>query len=94
VVVAALILQLTFWTGPALLSVGRPALRTLMMLVSSVVYVALLLLLVPKFSYLGAAFAYLGYAVVRPLISIIALKASISIEKERLSKLKATEPPI
>ncbi len=94
VVVAALILQLTFWTGPALLSVGRPALRTLMMLVSSVVYVALLLLLVPRFSYLGAAFAYLGYAVVRPLVSIIALKASITIEKERLSKLKATEPPL
>jgi len=90
VTVAVVISQLTFWISPALLAFGRPGLRTLMGLGSTVSYIVLLFLLVPKFSHIGAAFAFLGYAIVRPSISILSLRASMN-EKKKLIEINV--PP-
>jgi len=89
VTVAIVITQLTFWINPALLAFGRPGLRTLVNTVSTAIYIVLLFLLVPKYSYIGAAFAFMGFAIVRAIISITSLKASIKWEKERISKAQA-----
>jgi O-antigen/teichoic acid export membrane protein len=62
---AVLIVRFTFWINPALLSMGRPGLRTILGVISTSVYLALMFLLVPEYSYIGAAFAFLGYSVVR-----------------------------
>lgn len=62
---AVLIVRFTFWINPALLSMGRPGLRTILGVISTSIYLALMFLLVPEYSYIGAAFAFLGYSVVR-----------------------------
>jgi len=62
---AVLIVRCTFWINPALLSMGRPGLRTIMGVISTFVYLVLMFLLVPGYSYMGAAFAFLGYSIVR-----------------------------
>jgi O-antigen/teichoic acid export membrane protein len=90
IAVAALISQLTFWIGPSLLALGRPGLRTVMLITSNTSYVALLFLLVPKYSYIGAAFAFVGFAIIKSLISMICLKASIKKAKDKISKTQAT----
>ncbi len=62
---AVLIVRCTFWINPALLSMGRPGLRTIMGVISTFIYLVLMFLLVPGYSYMGAAFAFLGYSIVR-----------------------------
>ncbi len=62
---AVLIVRFTFWINPALLSMGRPGLRTILGVISTSIYLILMFLLVPEYSYIGAAFAFLGYSVVR-----------------------------
>jgi O-antigen/teichoic acid export membrane protein len=62
---AVLIIRCTFWINPALLSMGRPGLRTIMGVISTFIYLVLMFLLVPGYSYIGAAFAFLGYSIVR-----------------------------
>jgi len=62
---AVLIVRFTFWINPALLSMGRPGLRTILGVISTSIYLALMFLLVPEYSYIGAAFAFLGYSIVR-----------------------------
>jgi len=62
---AVLIVRCTFWINPALLSMGRPGLRTIMGVISTFIYLVLMFLLVPGYSYIGAAFAFLGYSIVR-----------------------------
>ncbi len=57
--VAALFTGLTFWLTPLLLAIGRPGLRTAVSTFKILAYVALLLVLVPKYSYLGAGITYL-----------------------------------
>ncbi len=94
VAVAVVVLQLTFWIHPALLAFGRPGLRTLFLVASTISYIVLLFLLVPRFSYIGAAFAFLGYASVRTLIAFICLRASIRMKKESFLKTQATLPHI
>ena len=49
----------TFWLTPVLLAIGRPGLRTAVTTFKVLGYVALLFLLVPEYSYLGAGVAYL-----------------------------------
>ena len=90
ITVAVVITQPTFWITPALLAFGRPGLRTTMLLISNASYIALLFLLVPRHSYIGAAFAFLGYAIVRSFTSVICLNASIKKEKDKISKPQAT----
>jgi O-antigen/teichoic acid export membrane protein len=87
---AVLISQLTFWIVPALLAFGRPGLRTILLLISNASYIALLFLLVPRYSYIGAAFAFLGYVIVKGFTSVICLNTSIKKEKEKISKAEAT----
>ena len=94
ITLAIVITQLTFWINPALLAFGRPGLRTLVNTISTVTYIVLLFLFVPKFSYIGAGFAFLGFAIVRAVISFISLKASIRMEKERLLKARTSVPPV
>lgn len=57
--VAVLFAGSTFWFTPLLLAIGRPGLRTVVSTFKILTYVALLLVLVPKYSYLGAGIAYL-----------------------------------
>ncbi|MGH7908379.1 MAG: lipopolysaccharide biosynthesis protein, partial [Thermodesulfobacteriota bacterium] len=90
ITIAVLISQLTFWIGPSLLAFGRPGLRTIMLIISNTSFIALLFLLVPMHSYIGAAFASLGYAIVRGFTSVICLNASIKKEKDKISKAQAT----
>ncbi|MEM7008435.1 MAG: flippase [Thermodesulfobacteriota bacterium] len=66
---AVLILKLTFWINPALLSLNRPGLRTILGLISTAFYLVLMLVLSPPYSYIGAAFAFLGYAILRSGLS-------------------------
>jgi O-antigen/teichoic acid export membrane protein len=94
VTLAVLITHLTFWVNPALLAFGRPGLRTLIGAASTTSYIVLLFFLVPSFSYIGAAFAFLGYAIVKALTSFTGLKFSIRKEKERISKARASMPPV
>ena len=49
----------TFWLTPLLLAVGRPGLRTAVSMFKILGYVALLLVLVPRYSYMGAGITYL-----------------------------------
>ena len=57
--IAVLFTASTFWLTPLLLAIGRPGLRTAISTVKILTYVALLLILAPKYSYLGAGVAYL-----------------------------------
>jgi len=81
---AVLIDQLSFWTNPALLSLGRPGLRTYVAVVSTLVYLLLLLILVPDQKYIGAAYAFLGYAVFRVAVSLTSLRAAYRHRKKSL----------
>jgi O-antigen/teichoic acid export membrane protein len=91
---AVVITQLTFLISPALLAIGRPGLRTLVSVISIAAYILLLFLLVPKFSYIGAAFAFLGFAIVRAIIYFISLRSSIRKEKETLVRTQASVPRV
>ncbi len=48
---------------------GKPGIRTTFYLVTTIVYLALMLLLVPPYSYVGAAWAFLGFAVIKSALS-------------------------
>ena len=68
--VAVLFAGGTFWLTPLLLSIGRPGLRTAVSAFKVVVYVGLLLALVPRHSYLGAAVAYLAVEFAHSLVAV------------------------
>jgi O-antigen/teichoic acid export membrane protein len=89
ITVAVLISYIVFWISPALLAFGKPGLRNILGIISTITYIVLLFLLVPAFSYIGAAFAFLGQAIVSFLISIIALKTSMKERKRILEKCAA-----
>jgi len=91
ITVAITISQLTFWTNSALLAMGKPGLRNISSIGSKTSYVVSLLLLVPGFSYFGAAIAYLIEAIVTSALSFILFKGSIKGEYRRIAK---TEEPI
>ena len=57
--VAVLFTGSTFWLTPLLLAIGRPGLRTVVSAVKILTYFVLLLVLVPRYSYLGAGITYL-----------------------------------
>ncbi|HVY54347.1 MAG TPA: oligosaccharide flippase family protein [Thermodesulfobacteriota bacterium] len=66
---AALIDGLAFWVNPALLATERPGTRTALGLISTIVYLAFVAVLVPPYSFIGAAYAYLGYVIIRTILS-------------------------
>ena len=57
--VAALFSGATLCLTPSLLAFGRPGLRTVISVFKMLIYVVLLLILVPEYSYLGAGIAHL-----------------------------------
>ena len=63
--IAVLIVRFTFWINPALLAMARPGLRTVLEVIATSAYLVLMFALVPPYSYIGAAFAFLGYGVLR-----------------------------
>jgi len=75
VALAMLVNQITFWINPAFLALGKPGLRTYVAVVSTVAYVLLLFILVPGHSFVGAAWALAGFAVVKAAISLLSLSA-------------------
>ncbi len=74
VTLGVLISQLSFWNGPALLALGRPGLRTLIRGCTTALYILLLLMLVPKYSFEGAAAAFLVYSIIVTGIAFINIK--------------------
>jgi len=77
VTIAGLISLLIFWVNPVLLSFGRPGTRNILDIMTVISFILLLYLLVPKYSYMGAAIAFLGSVMMRVLGSIYILKTSV-----------------
>jgi len=78
VTVAGLISLLIFWVNPVLLSFGKPGIRNIIDVTTSISFIILLYLLVPDYSYMGAAVAFLCSILIRVMASTYALKASIN----------------
>ena len=91
VTLAVVINKLTFWVNPVLLAFGRPGLRTILAITSTTIYVVLLFILVPKFSYIGAAFAFLGFSIARASIATLILKISMD-EKKKIIEASVPQP--
>ena len=53
---------------------GRPGIRTAFYVVTTVVYLALMFILVPQYSYMGAALAFLGFAVIKSALSFVRVR--------------------
>ena len=66
---AAVMARATFWINSVLLALGRPGLRTVLGLGATFVYVAPLFILVPYYSYIGAAIALLGFSIFKSLLA-------------------------
>lgn len=88
---AVVISNLIFWINPALLALGKPGLRTISGLLSLTTYLILVLILVREYSYIGAAFAYLGYVFTRTLISSIVLRISLNNRKSVTPKYQSSD---
>ncbi len=72
--------QPIFWANPLLLALGRAGTKNIINIASTIVYVILLFLLVPDYSFIGAAWAYLGYHIVIMLLSLIFVKKYFKID--------------
>ena len=79
---AVVISNFIFWINPALLALGNPGLRTISGLLSLIIYLLLMLILVGEYTYIGAAFAFLGFTIARTVISSMVLRISISKRDE------------
>ena len=66
-----LIARYTYWINPALLAMDRPGVRTTFYVITTVVYLVLMFILVPQHSYIGAALAFLGFAVIKSALSFV-----------------------
>jgi O-antigen/teichoic acid export membrane protein len=84
--VAVLIVRFTFWINPALLAMGRPGLRTILGVITTALYLILMLILVPPYSYFGAAFAFLGYALLRSGLAFKFFNDALKDEKKRIEE--------
>jgi O-antigen/teichoic acid export membrane protein len=80
---AVLIARYTYWINPALLALGMPGIRTAFYVVTTAVYLTLMLLLVPRYSYTGAALAFLGFAVIKSALSFAVFGYYMRREGER-----------
>jgi len=81
--VAVLIVRFTFWINPALLAMTRPGLRTVLEVIATSAYLILMFALVPSYSYVGAAFAFLGYAVLRSGLAFKFFKDALREQNSR-----------
>lgn len=80
-----LIARYSFWINPALLALGRPGMRTVLAVITTLMYLALMLVLVPHYSFLGAALAFLGYAVIKTLLSYVFFSNAFNRQRDRLT---------
>ena len=69
IAIASIIDGLTFWITPVLLTIEKPGMRTVISLISTSSYLILLIALVPSYSFIGAAYAFLGFVLIKTLIS-------------------------
>lgn len=90
VTMAILIPQLTFWTSPVLLTFGKAGLRNLVRVGSAAVYIGLLFLLVPGYSYIGAAWAFLGGNAINSVLSLWTVRNSLKMETKERLKIQTT----
>lgn len=90
VTTAVLISQLIFWTSPALLAFGKAGIRNLVNTVSTAVYIGFLFLFIPKYSYIGAAWAFLLGNSTNSVISLWIMKNSLKRENKDRLKAQAT----
>ncbi|NIP37779.1 MAG: oligosaccharide flippase family protein [Candidatus Dadabacteria bacterium] len=74
VTLSVLISQLSFWYGPALLALGKPGLRTIMRGCTTAFYIILLFILIPDYSYEGAAAAFLIFSAVTTAVAFINIR--------------------
>lgn len=89
VTLAVLISQLTFWTSPVLLTFGKVGVRNLIAVASTAVYIGLLFLLVPQYSYTGAAWAFLAYEAINSLVSLWVMRNLLRMEKKKQLRIQA-----
>lgn len=82
--IAVLIVRFTFWINPALLAMARPGLRTVLEVIATSTYLILMFALVPPYSYIGAAFAFLGYAVLRSGLAFKFFRDALRYESRKL----------
>lgn len=90
VTIAILIPQITFWTSPVLLTFGKAGLRNLVRLGSAAIYIGLLFLLVPDYSYIGAAWAFLGGNAINSVLSLLTVRNSLKMENKERIKIQTT----
>jgi len=76
VAVAAIIDGTTFWNAPILLAFEKPGLRTVLATISVIFYLTLLVLLVPQYSFMGAAYALLGFVIIKTTLSLLVINTS------------------
>ena len=82
--IAVLIVRFTFWINPALLAMARPGLRTVLEVIATSAYLILMFALVPPYSYIGAAYAFLGYAVLRSGLAFKFFRDALCYESRKL----------
>lgn len=80
ITLANIISQPIFWISPSLLAFGRAGLKNLINTSCAIVYIVLLFLLVPIYSYNGAAGAFLGYHVIITIVSLFVIRHVIERE--------------
>ncbi|NIP30178.1 MAG: oligosaccharide flippase family protein [Candidatus Dadabacteria bacterium] len=81
VAISVVISKLVSFAHPAFLALGRPGVRTVVQTISIITYIVLLLILVPVYSYMGAAYSLLGYAIVFVSLTIYWLNILLAKEK-------------
>lgn len=84
ITVATLISLLTFWINPAFLAIEKVGLRNVIAIGSTLTYLLLLLPLAIKYSYIGAAIAFLGYNTTNSLLSLFIIRKSFRRNLKRV----------
>ncbi len=74
IAVAAVIDGVTFWNAPVFLAMEKPGIRTIIDLIAVISYLILLVILVPIYSFMGAAYAFLGFVILKTSLSLLMLK--------------------
>ena len=74
IAVGAIVNQLAFWISPVLLAMNKVGVRTFYNMVEMVIYVALLIILIPRFGLIGAGYAYLFNRIAVSVIGIALFK--------------------
>lgn len=86
IIAATVILsQPIFWANPLLLALGRAGVKNVINISSTMLYLLLLFSLVEDYTFVGAAWAYLGYHISITLLSLVFVKRYLKKECEKKS---------